>query len=158
MSAHSIYGSRVKKSCSPPAPPPPVFAGGGFFMPPDRWLWFGYGFCAGDFGTERKGTEAASQAIKKKSPPNGLLVDSPIICNGCLAGTRTPTSRIRICGATITPRGNCSCFPYWRGRRGSNPQPPDRQSSALTNCATTPCSVKRGILYHNSPSVRKGVF
>ena len=33
-------------------------------------------------------------------------------------------------------------FPYWRGRRGSNPQPPDRQSSALTNCATTPCSRK----------------
>ena len=31
-----------------------------------------------------------------------------------------------------------STFLDWRGRRGSNPQPPDRQSSALTNCATTP--------------------
>ena len=31
-----------------------------------------------------------------------------------------------------------STFQDWRGRRGSNPQPPDRQSSALTNCATTP--------------------
>ena len=56
---------------------------------------------------------------------------------GCLAGTRTPTTRIRILGATITPRGIPS-FSDWRGRRGSNPQPPDRQSSALTNCATTP--------------------
>ena len=58
--------------------------------------------------------------------------------DGCLAGTRTPTSRIRICGATITPRGKRPIFSDWRGRRGSNPQPPDRQSSALTNCATTP--------------------
>ena len=56
---------------------------------------------------------------------------------GCLAGIRTPTSRIRICGATITPRG-ILVFSDWRGRRGSNPQPPDRQSSALANCATTP--------------------
>ena len=26
----------------------------------------------------------------------------------------------------------------WRGRRDSNPRPPDRQSGALTNCATSP--------------------
>ena len=47
-------------------------------------------------------------------------------------------------------------FSYWRGRRGSNPQPPDRQSSALTNCATTPCSVKVSVVYHNIGDVRKG--
>ena len=61
---------------------------------------------------------------------------------------------------------NLRCYHYttrqqlalseWRGRRGSNPQPPDRQSSALTNCATTPRSRKRCILYHFSLPECKG--
>ena len=50
-------------------------------------------------------------------------------------------------------------FPDWRGRRGSNPQPPDRQSSALTNCATTPLlrKVMCSIAYFPAPA-QGGVF
>ena len=39
-------------------------------------------------------------------------------------------------------RPSCKCKTAlknkWRGRRDSNPRPPDRQSGALTNCATSP--------------------
>ena len=49
-------------------------------------------------------------------------------------------------------------LPYWRGRRGSNPQPPDRQSSALTNCATTPLFRKVMIVYHISMPSAIGFF
>ena len=50
-------------------------------------------------------------------------------------------------------------FSDWRGRRGSNPQPPDRQSSALTNCATTPLlrKVMCSIAYFPAPA-QGGVF
>ena len=33
----------------------------------------------------------------------------------------------------------------WRGGRDSNPRPPDRQSGALTNCATTPQKSRRNV-------------
>ena len=44
--------------------------------------------------------------ITKRNSDISELEKSCLRKNGCLAGTRTPTSRIRICGATITPRGN----------------------------------------------------
>ena len=42
---------------------------------------------------------------------------------GCLAGTRTPTDRIRICSATITPRGNRH-FSGLAGSTGLEPATP----------------------------------
>ena len=49
------------------------------------------------------------KAKNARKGQNKKLWISPKFPNGCLAGTRTPTSRIRICGATITPRGNLVC-------------------------------------------------
>ena len=49
-------------------------------------------------------------------------------------------------------------FSNWRGRRGSNPQPPDRQSSALTNCATTPRPESGAYYTINSGSGARGYF
>ena len=46
----------------------------------------------------------SSPSVYKTKKPRLNAASS--FLNGCLAGTRTPPSRIRICGATITPRGN----------------------------------------------------
>ena len=47
-----------------------------------------------------------------------------IFCNGCLAGTRTPTGRIRICSATITPRCNRALPSVLAGSTGLEPATP----------------------------------
>ncbi len=46
----------------------------------------------------------------------------------------------------------------WRERRGSNPQPPDRQSGALTNCATPPRKVLKIIIPLNALKVKNFFF
>ena len=43
-------------------------------------------------------------------------------------------------------RGDFGCLFNWREGRGSNPQPPDRQSGALTNCATSPWRFVRALV------------
>ena len=47
-------------------------------------------------------------------------------------GRETETSKHE---KTLSPKGKQGEL-IWRSRRDSNPQPPDRQSGALTNCAT----------------------
>ena len=80
------------------------------------------------------------------------------VLNGCLAGTRTPTSRIRICGATITPRGNCSYFSKMAGSTGLEPATPGSTVQCANQLRHNPAFRKVAILYHFSDAGRKGVF
>ena len=96
---------------------------------------------------------------------------SPLRQNGAGEGNRTLVASLEGWSSAIELRplnkkpslfGMVHCLPFltqWRGRRGSNPQPPDRQSSALTNCATTPLlrKVMCSIAYFPAPA-QGGVF
>ena len=79
--------------------------------------------------------------------------------DGCLAGTRTPTSRIRICGATITPRGNESLKLYvLAGSTGLEPATPGSTVQCANQLRHNPVFRKVIDSIPNPTPPRKGVF
>jgi hypothetical protein len=76
---------------------------------------------------------------KTKNPRRKIVVGERVGESGCPIRTRTLTSRVRICCATITPSGRRKkrsgntkgCGGGWSRRLDSNPQPPVYKTGAL---------------------------